>query len=198
MNRKLLFAFMMLCITVTLSAQQWGAYTLIAPQSKVASLVDTLGATYHTWNFSTTTGYSSYLLPGGTILRTVATSGNSISGGGTTGGLQKVDWNGNALWTITYSSSTYVLHHDICPLPNGNILAIAYDVKTAAEATAAGCSSAKAIQSEKIIEFQPVGTTGYNIVWEWKVWDHLCQNYSSSKNNYVSSISANPQLFNIN
>jgi len=54
------------------------------------------------------------------------------------------------------------------------------------------------IWSEKIIEVKPTGLNTGEIVWEWKVWDHLCQNYNSSKNNYVTSIVENPQLININ
>ena len=199
MIRKITLALFICCTFFTLSAQQWGLYTLIAPQTSVATLVDTLGVTYKTWNLTGTTGYSSYLLPNRTLLRTIKTTTNSaFTTGGTTGGLQIADWDGKVLWSMTYSSSTYMLHHDICPLPNGNILAIAYEMKTSSDATAAGCSSAIAIQSEKIIEIQPVRTNSYNIVWEWKLWDHLCQSLYPAKNNYVSSIIANPQLMNIN
>ncbi|MBK7255856.1 MAG: hypothetical protein IPI04_18590 [Ignavibacteria bacterium] len=34
------------------------------------------------------------------------------------------------LWEYTYSSSTYRTHHDIAPMPNGNVLLIAWEVKT--------------------------------------------------------------------
>jgi len=200
MTRKLLLSLIALCAIFTISAQKWGAYTLIAPKTTTATLKDTLGTTYHSWSLTGTTAYSSYLLPDRILLRTISISPTNsyFTTGGVTGGLQEVDWDGKVLWSMTYSSSTYLLHHDISPLPNGNILAISYDLRTSADATAAGSSSAISIQSEKIIEIQPVGTSSYNIVWEWKLWDHLCQNNSSSKSNYVSSISANPQLMNIN
>lgn len=188
---------LLIAIICSSTAQQWGLYTLIAPQSKSALLVDTAGTTYHSWTFSTTTGYSSYLLPGGTILRSVSYSGNSLGGGGMTGEVQKVSYDGTVTWDFVYSSSTYCLHHDICPMPNGNVLLISYDVKTASDAVTAGCSTtmSSGIWSEKIIEVNPTTST---IVWEWHLWDHLCQSYNSAKSNYVSSVSDHPELMNIN
>jgi hypothetical protein len=185
----------------TANAQQWGDYTLYSVQNSTAAyLIDTTNAVYHTWTFPTTakTGYSSYLLEGGTLVRSVARTGNSLTGGGMTGEVQKVDWSGNVIWDYTYSSSSYCLHHDICPMPNGNVLMISYEVKTAAQATAAGSSTSITMWPDKIIEVQPTGTTTGTIVWEWHVWDHLCQNVDASKSNYYSSISDHPELLNIN
>ncbi len=182
-------------------AQQWGAYTLYSVQNSTSAyLIDTNGTTYHSWTFPTTakTCYSSYLLEGGTLLRTVTKPGNILTGGPMSGEFQKVDWNGNVIWDYSYSSATYCTHHDICPMPNGNVLVIAYDVRTAAEATQAGSSQNIVIWSEKILEIQQTGPTTGTIVWEWKLWDHLCQNYNSAKDNYVTSISEHPELMNIN
>ena len=183
------------------NAQQWGLYTLYAPvNSTQAYLVDTNGTTYKTWTFSSAnkTGFSNYLLPGDTLLRPVAHVGNSLTGGGMTGQVQKVTWDGTVVWDFTHSSATYCLHHDVCPMPNGNVLLTSYEVKTAADATNAGCSTAMVIWSEKLMEVHPTGPTTGTVVWEWHLWDHLCQNYNASKPNYVTSISQNPQLMNIN
>lgn len=106
-----------------------------------------------------------------------------------TGRLQKLDYNGNVLWDWTYSSSTFCLHHDHCVLPNGNILAISYDVHNATDLANAGCTSTlTSIQAEKIIEIQPVGTNSAVIVWQWNVWDHLVQNVTPTLSTYQSSI----------
>jgi hypothetical protein len=35
-----------------------------------------------------------------------------------------------------------------------------------------------------IVEVQPTYPSGGNIVWEWHVWDHLIQDYDSTKSNY--------------
>lgn len=182
-------------------AQQWGDYTYYSTTgSSVGYLVDTNGATYHTYTFSSTakTGYSSYVMPGGTVVRTVSHTGNSFMGGGMTGQVQKVDWNNNVVWDYVYSTTQYCMHHDICPLPNGNVFIISYELKTAAQATAAGSTSAITMWPDKVIEVQPTGATTGNIVWEWHVWDHLVQNVDSSKANYYPSIVDHPELLNIN
>jgi hypothetical protein len=184
-------------------AQQWGLYTLYATKNGTQTyLCDTNGTNYHTWTFTTSTknAYSTYMkVPGDTLFRSYKPTGNtSWNSGGIHGGIQKVLWNGTVVWDFTYYGSTYCLHHDICPMPNGNVLLICYETKTSAEATQAGSSSASAFWSEKIIEVKPTGATTGTIVWEWHLWDHLCQSYNASKDNYVTSIVNNPQLLNIN
>jgi len=203
MQKMLKALILILLIQSNIYSQQWGLYTLYSPMNSTkAYLIDTMDspATYKTWTFpaSDKTGYSSYLLKGDTLLRSVARTGNQLSGGGMTGTVQKVLWDGTVAWSYTYSSSTYCLHHDICPMPNGNVLMISYDVKSAAEATQAGSSQNITIWSEKIIEVKPTGPTTGTIVWEWKLWDHLCQNVNSAKDNYVTSIVQNPHKMNIN
>ncbi|MDP2235466.1 MAG: aryl-sulfate sulfotransferase [Bacteroidales bacterium] len=199
-----IFTFTTLLLTFFLQGafgQQWGDYTLYSvTNSTAAYLVRHDGSVFHSWTFSTNnrTGYSSYLLPGGELLRTVKYSPNSFTGGGQSGKLQKVDWDGNILWDFVYSTTAYAMHHDVCPMPNGNVLLIAYEVKTAAEATQAGSSQAITIWSEKIVEVQQTGLTTGEIVWEWHLWDHLVQNHNPVKDNYVTSISEHPERLNIN
>lgn len=193
--------FFQIFFALLADAQQWGDYYFYSVQnSNKAYLLNNSGATYHTWTFSSAnpTGYSSYMLPGGDILRTVKYTPNSFSGGGQTGKLQKVDFNGNVIWDFVYSTTSYAMHHDICPMPNGNVLLISYELKTAAEATQAGCSQNITIWSEKIVEVKQTGPTTGEIVWEWHLWDHLVQNHDPSKDNYVASISDHPERLNIN
>lgn len=185
----------------TLQAQQWGDYTLYSVMnSSNAYLVDTTGTNYHTWTFAANkkTGYSTYMLSGGDLVRSVSNQGNQLNGGGMTGAVQKVDWSGNVLWDYVYSTANYCLHHDICPMPNGNVLMISYEVKTAAEATQAGSSQNIVIWPDKIIEVQQTGATTGTIVWEWHAWDHLVQNVDQTKDNYYPSIVDHPELLNIN
>lgn len=183
-----------------LQAQQWPGYILYSVgNSSNAYLIDTSGNTYHTWTFSNApTGYSTYMEPGGTIVRTVKVTNNAYTGGGLTGRCQKVDYNGTVTWDWTHSGSTYMLHHDHHVMPNGNVLFISYENKTPTEVSAAGGTQNITVQSEKIIEVQPTGATTGTIVWEWHLWDHLVQNVDPQKANYQSSISAHPELININ
>lgn len=202
--KKNLLVVAFLCLAAfnaPLNAQQWGGYTLYSVSgTSTTYLIDTNSTVFKTWTFASNakTGYSSYLMPGGTLWRSVSNQGNTLNGGGMTGRVQKVDWSGTVLWDFTYSSATYCLHHDICPLPNGNILLISYDVKTPAEVAAAGSSFGGTVWSEKIIEVQPTGATTGNIVWQWQLWDHLVQNTNASAANYQTSIVNHPELMNVN
>lgn len=77
---------------------------------------------------------------------------------------------------------------------------IAWELKTNTEAIAQGRNPslvAATLWSEQVLEIQPVGTNGGNIVWEWHLWDHLAQDFDAAKPNFTS-IAANPQLLNLN
>lgn len=202
-NTKLAFIILIMLSLFSgkLFAQQWGDYTLYSiMNSSNAYLLDTNGNVFHTWTFGANakTGYSTYMEPGGTLVRTVAKTGNSFTGGPICGQVQKVDYNGTIVWDYIYSTPAYCSHHDICPLPNGNVLLIAYEVRTAAQATQAGSNQAIIIWPDKIVEIQPTGATTGSVVWEWHAWDHLVQNVNASKDNYYPSIVDHPELLNIN
>ncbi|MBL7754498.1 MAG: aryl-sulfate sulfotransferase [Chitinophagaceae bacterium] len=183
-------------------AQQYDGYTLYSTQnSSAAYLMDTNQTTYHSWTgLSAQTGYSIHMEPGGTIVRAAkgGTNPSGVPGGPICGKIQKHDYNGNLVWDFVYAGTDYITHHDICPMPNGNVLVIAYERKTAAEVSAAGGQNSIQMWPDKIVEIQPTGLTTGTVVWEWHTWDHLCQSVDASKANYVSSIVDNPQLMNIN
>ena len=48
-----------------------------------------------------------------------------MNAGGVGGGIPKYSWNGQMQWNYRIANNTYQLHHDIEPLPNGNILVLA-------------------------------------------------------------------------
>jgi hypothetical protein len=202
MKMKQSFLLLAFCLIANhLFSQQWPGYTLYSVgNSSAAYLVDTNGTSTHNWTFATSakTGYSTHMMPGGILWRSISRSGNSFTGGGMTGEIQVTDYNGTVLWDFVYSSTTYCIHHDHCPLPNGNVLLISYESKTATEVSAAGCAQNIVMWPEKIIEVQPTGPTTGTIVWEWHVWDHLVQNADMSKPNYQTSIVDHPELLNIN
>jgi len=190
----------LLMVGYVVEGQQWGDYTLYSLQNgTTANLVDTNGTNYHTWSFSSSarTGYSTYMLPGGTLVRTVARQGNSFQGGGMCGEVQKVNWNGTVLWDYVCSTTNYCSHHDICPMPNGNVLLIVYERKTASEVTQAGSRYSHEMWPDMIMEVQPFGATGGSIVWEWHAWDHLVQDYDATKNNY-GVVADHPELIDLN
>ncbi len=200
--RKLVLLFIAALAFGQVEAQQWGLYTLYAVKgSNTAYLIDTSNTVYHSWSFSSSksTVYSTYLDQDKNLWRSYKPSANTWNTGPCHGGIQKVAWDGTVLWDFTYyANGDYTAHHDICPLPNGNVLLICYDYRSSTEATQAGSSSASTFYSEKIVEMQQTGPTTYSIVWEWYLWDHLCQSYNSAKDNYVSNTADHPELMNIN
>ncbi|NUN08414.1 MAG: lamin tail domain-containing protein [Ignavibacteriaceae bacterium] len=182
---------------ISVYPQAYNGYTLFGPHnSRYTYLVDMNNTVVKTWTHTKNGGYTYYLLEDGSVMRTAVASGG-LNGGGAQGVVQRVDWNGNLLWEYTYSSSTYKAHHDIEPMPNGNVLIIAWEVKTAAQAVAAGLNHSSSIWPDHIIEVQPVGTNGGNIVWKWHFWDHLIQDYDPSKANY-GVVANHPELLDIN
>ena len=162
-------------------------------------LIDSQGMLNHSWSSNYLPGESIRWLGNGTILRTIKTQLSGLGGEG--GAVQKVTWDGTVIWEFSYNSSEYCSHHDIQPLQNGNILMIAWERKTPAEAIAAGRNpnyiSSFGFYPDHIIEVQPTGPTNGSIVWEWHVWDHLIQDYDSSKANY-GAVGDHPELVDIN
>ncbi|MFT3796243.1 aryl-sulfate sulfotransferase [Flavobacterium sp.] len=176
-------------------------YVLFAPLSSTTTyLIDKCGRQVKNWSSAYTPGCSTYILPDGTLLRTGKANNPIFTAGGTGGIIEKIDWDGNVIWTYTVSDATKCQHHDVKAMPNGNILLIAWDSRPQAEAIAAGRDPnavPENLWSEQILEIQPVGATGGNVVWEWHLWDHLVQDFDDTKSNYGSVID-NPQLVNIN
>lgn len=184
------------------SAQKFNGYTLYSTQNATtATLMDTNQTTFKTWTgLSAATGYSSYLMPGGILVRAAkgGSSPTGVPGGPICGKVQKHDYSGALVWDFIYAGTDYITHHDICPMPNGNVLVIAYEKKTAAEVTAKGGNNSITMWPDKIVEIQPTGATTGTVVWEWHAWDHLMQNVDAAKPNYVTTLADHPEALNIN
>lgn len=180
---------------------QSGAVLFAPIGNKKTYLIDKCGYMLHSWTSTYRPGVSVYLLEDGTLLRAGNTVNAVFSGGGGAGGaIEKLDWNGNVVWSYVLSDSFKCLHHDIKALPNGNILVLMWEAKTRAEAIAAGKDSTflgTSLWNEKILELQPIGTNAANIVWEWSCWDHLIQELDSTKANYATVVQ-HPERIHVN
>jgi hypothetical protein len=182
--------------------RQQEGYVLFSPINNTTTyLIDKCGRQVHTWNSTYKPGLSVYLLPDGSILRT-GNLGNQVFqlGGGTGGIIEKIGWDGAVLWSYQISSPTSCQHHDILPLPNGNVLAIVWDAIPSEQALAAGRNPAKTgamVWSEKIIEIAPDGANSGTIVWEWNAWNHLVQDFDQTKSN-AGVVADHPELINAN
>lgn len=189
-------------LTYNDSASSFEGYTLFAPQRYTETyLIDNCGREINSWSSPNRPGQSVYLDENGNLIRCESIGSTIFTAGGGGGAIRIMDWNGNTLWYHEFASNTEFHHHDIEPLPNGNILAILWDLKTVAEATAAGMDPAQiptaGIWSEKIIEIEPIGMDSAHIVWEWAAWDHMIQDFDNTKSNY-GVVSDHPELINTN
>jgi hypothetical protein len=117
-------------------------------------------------------------------------------GGGHGGYLQEFDWDGNVVWDYELNDATHVQHHTFAPhesiyTPNtssdGNVLILAWEYHTNAEAIAAGRNPAtvgRGIWSDYLIEVN----RAKQIVWEFHIWDNLVQNFDPTKPNYGNPV----------
>jgi hypothetical protein len=183
-------------------ARSFRGYTLFAPlRSTTTYLIDNDGKLVRSWQSSYPPGNSVYLLENGHLLRTGNVRNQTFTSGGQGGRVQEFDWNGALLWDFEYSSDQYLQHHDVEPLPNGNVLLIAWELKSSSEAIAAGRNpalvSSRGLWPDKIIEVKPQGASGGEIVWEWRTWDHLIQDFDATKPNY-GVVADQPELIDLN
>jgi hypothetical protein len=181
-----------------LRAQAFAGYTLYSVwDSRTTILVDMNNQVAHTWPHNRNGGYSAYLLSDGSVLRSATSGSPYLNYGPAAGIVQRVAWDGTLIWEYTYSGTTYRSHHDIEPMPNGNVMLIAWEVKTASQCVAAGLDHSASLWPDHIVEIQPSGSSGGTVVWEWHVWDHLIQNWDASKSNY-GVVAQHPELIDIN
>ena len=177
-------------------------YTLFSPLfNRQTYLIDNDGQLIHSWEHGQLPGAATYLLPNGNLLHAAAAQNSPVNFGGQGGLMKEVDWDGNVVWEFAYSDSLKALHHDMAVLPNGNVLMIAWERKSFEEAVAAGRDStlleAGEFWPEEIIEVRPTPPEGGEIVWEWNVWDHLIQDFDSTKDNF-GVVEDHPELVDIN
>ena len=181
-------------------------YVFYAPTASEAShLLRNDGTIAHSWPGSGPAGAEVKLLADGTILRTTAIDTSVFADGKGKGGggkIEKWSWDGRLLWSyILPSPEKFIQHHDVQPLPNGNILIIAWELRTHDEAVAAGRAPATVppagIWSEAIFEVKPDPPSRGAIVWEWHVWDHLVQDVAPRAANF-GTVAGNVRRIDLN
>ncbi len=164
-------------------------YTLFTPlKNNEVYLINNCGEKINQWSFTEKPGATCYLLENGNLLR----AGKS--------NIEIRDWDNNIVWSYPTTANGIGQHHDIEPLPNGNVLCIVSDTYTLAEIVESGrdpATTSSSLKLDKIIELQPIGNNGASIVWEWKFKDHLIQDFNNTKLNY-GVVQNHPELLNIN
>jgi len=178
------------------TADAYNGYTLFSPlSSNTTYLIDNCGEVVNQWLCDDTPYYTGYLMPNGNLIR---------FGGYVTSNAEYIemrDWDNNVLWKWYPGSAYEYIHSDLAILPNGNFLILREERVTPVEWITEGGNPASLGTSyhalETIIEVQPNGATGANVVWEWKIKDHLIQDFDATKNNY-GVVADHPELWDIN
>jgi hypothetical protein len=180
-------------------------YTLLAPlESAKTYLLDMQGRVVRTWESDCAPALCPMLLANGHLLRPGSIGGDSRvfgPGPGVGGRIQEFTWEGELVWDFKFYNARQLPHHDMTRLPNGNVMLIVSDRKTAEEALAAGrrpeMTGDSHLIPDSVVEIKPTGKTTGQVVWEWHLWDHLIQDFDKTKANY-GKVAEHPELVNIN
>jgi Arylsulfotransferase (ASST) len=180
-------------------------YTLISPfDSSQAFLFDMQGRVVRSWETGCGPALSAFLLENGHLMRPGSIGSDARvfgPGPGVGGRIQEFTWEGELVWDFKFYNAKQLPHHNMTILPNGNVLLIVWDRKTAPEAIAAGrrpeMTGDRHLLVDSLIEIKPTGKTTGEVVWEWHLWDHLVQDFDQTKANFAS-VAGHPELVNIN
>jgi hypothetical protein len=188
-------------LTITSDGLTDGYIIFTVPNSASMYLINRKGEVVHEWkgNYSI---HGAYLQDDGSLIQDAVDPDFPVfAGGGESGRLQKISWDNKITWDFEYANEQSHHHHDFTVMPNGNILAIAWEAKTAEEVVEAGRKPnmipKAGLWPDKIAEIEPQGPRGGKIVWEWHIWDHLIQDYDSKKANYGKPAD-HPELLDVN
>ncbi len=176
-------------------------YVLLVPSNFTKTfLINNEGRLINQWSSNYLPGQSAYLMEDGSLIRSCKSDNTVFRLGGIGGRLEKKDWNDQLLWEWELNDSNKCLHHDITPLPNGNILVIMIERKFFKDVFLSGRDTAKLnekeLWTESVLEIKPKGKNEAIIVWQWSAWDHLTQDKYPSFSNY--SKATHPELIDIN
>ena len=177
--------------------------TLVSPiNSTLGHLLANDGSIVHTWQFDSAPGEWCELLPDGTLMRAGREDTDQrFAGGGIGGRLQRIAHDGTLLWNFDLSSDALCAHHDIAVLPNGNVLVIAWERIAKHTALANGRDPAwvggAGLWADTVIELEPVGADDARIVWQWRSWDHVVQDFDAAKADF-GDVTANAGRIDVN
>lgn len=189
--------------TLVNTENSYQGYTIISPSNfKTSYLINNCGELINSWESDYFVALMAEIDLEGNLFRTMRlqTEGGFV-GGGIGGGLEKFSWEGELLWSGDFADEMHHSHHDLSLMPNGNVLLIQWDKISAEDVFAHGRNPMTfgddSLWPDKIIEVEILDNNEYNIVWEWRAWDHIVQNYDSSLPNY-GEIHEHPEKINLN
>jgi hypothetical protein len=134
-------------------------------------LLDMEGKVVHTWQSDCTPALCPLLLENGHLLRPGSIGMDSRvfgPGPGVGGRIQEFTWEGKPVWDFKFYNPRQLPHHDMTRLPNGNVLLIVSDRKTAEEAITAGrrpeMTGDSHLIPDSLVEIKPTGPTSGAVV----------------------------------
>ena len=154
-------------------------------------LTDYKGVEVHRWESDLDGGgHTAYLLDGGRLLRMGIRDRGVVQGQPVVAVdvVQILGPDSTVLWEMSASElGSLTFHHDLTPLPNGNILLLTYKPLSADEARAIGWDpgESETVWSDGMIEVKPDLADGsHEVLWEWSFKDHLIQDRAPDSPNY--------------
>ena len=204
--------------TFLLSQEVFDGYTLYTPQTNQSiqtSLMNNDFQTIHTWTHEESPASMPYLVSGDTygfegygfensiLVYPYRVQNPTMESGGVGGGVQLVNWDGDVLWNFELSDNQYQHHHDVQPMPNGNILMVAWERFYESTWSEMGrvdvTNPLNQMWGTAILEIKPNLEDGTaEVVWEWHIFDHLVQDRGSQYGATFGAISDHPELMDIN
>ncbi len=176
--------------------------TLLAPlRSTETFLLDMNGEIVHRWRSDYSPGNTVELLENGNLLRAGRVPHPLMGGGGQGGRLQEFTWEGALVWDFASSDKERLAHHDFEVLPNGNLLVISWEHRSAKEALAFGRDADQVgtdgFWPDVVYEIERVYPDEAKVVWEWHAFDHLVQDRDPQRPGF-GTIVDRPERIDIN
>jgi hypothetical protein len=182
-------------------------YTLYTPtRTNNVYLIDDQGRVVNEWEVAES-GRDAFLRENGNLvvsMRKASIEGDAftdempnIAWSNADGRFAEYTWDGELVWMWEFDRPGFRVHHGIEVLPNGNILFMVWEYIPREDAIAAGRNPATLEESlwpDTIFEYSPAEDA---IVWEWRAWDHLIQDFDPAQANY-GDVAANPGRIDVN
>jgi len=185
-------------------AQMMAGYTILCC-GRETYLLDADGVAVHAWR-SKRNVFAAYLRPNGNLVRDGKDDLHDVAplfnAGGAAGWIEEVTWDNEVIWSYEkLPHDAFLTHHDIEPMPNGNVLVMLWERIAKADAIAAGRNPELIpdgeVWNQLVIELAPNARGGAEVVWQWALFDHLIQDFDKTKDNY-GAVADHPELFDLN
>lgn len=198
-NRCVVVFVLISAVSLAVAQEPNPGLTLIAPSASFDThLQDLDGNVVKTWHGSQRPRSFAYMLPDSSIIRPCRDTDGAFNITTAGGRIQRIDADDTIVWDYFFSDQTHQQHHDIEPMPNGNVLILAWELRTLQEAVDMGVVGATDdLWPTLIAEVEQDGPTGGNIIWEWHIWDHMVQDVDPGKPTY-GVIADHPELLDMN